>query len=241
MFRQVSVNVEAEVLKLNAIAKCGELNGFHAPTARRVDDLTIEMNFVKTSQSSSSIFRKHVCHRSLENRKACRKLVEECGRALASIHGCLNEAYLSFAASPPLTSNQSVLHCDFGFSNIFLNANSELVVFDPFPDFYTTFETWEIGPRSRDLGMFVSCLVGRVPLSDFLRVRVKRIPELIEEFVGHYNAASDEEIDIDDVIVESSKNAKAYFSKSKKITKRQLGSRLWSRNLKTIQKLLELK
>ena len=241
MFRQVSVDVEAEVLKLNAIAKCGEVNGFHAPTARRVDNLTIEMNFVETSQSSSSVFRNHVCHHSLENRNACRKLVEECGRALATIHGCLNETYQSFAASSPLPANRSVLHCDFGFSNIFLNANSELVVFDPFPDFYSTFETWEVGPRSRDLGMFVSCLVGRVPLSDFLRMRVGRIPELIREFVDHYNAASDEEVDIHDVLAESSKNAKAYFSKSKRIIKRQLGSRLWSRNLKTIQKLLELK
>ncbi len=233
--------MEAEVQKLNAIAKCGNENGFRAPEARRVDDVTIEMNFVETSQSSSSIFRSHVCRCSLENRNACRKFAEECGRVLAAIHDCLNGILQSSMASQSLAADQSVLHCDFGFSNIFLNASSELVVFDPFPDFYSTFETWEISPRTRDLGMFVSCLVGRVPVSDFVFIRVDRIPELIETFVIGYNAVSDEEVSVHDVLVESSKIAKSYFSKNTSGIKRQLGYRLWSRNLKTIRKQLETK
>ena len=238
--REVIKNRDAEIRKLNVIAKCGLANRFAAPNGLEADDVKkIVTNFVATEQRLADLFFSYVCQRNPEAAQNCLHCCVESGRVLAEIHKALsiacecNEEQIKKLEQSEMT----VLHGDFGFSNLYLNAEMELVVFDPFPDFYSTFETWEIGPRTIDLGMIVSCMVGRTNPKTLLTMRLKRIPKLIKALIDSYNEHSKTEVQYFDVFCSARTIANSYFRQNTRGVKRLIGSRLWNRNFSTIKQL----
>lgn len=240
--RQVIANRDEELLKLNLIAECGIETGFSSPTAwkHKTDQAKIVMNRIDTVTNSASVFQAYVCHQRKTGKEDCIRMVKECGRALGAIHKQLRAKCPSTVnAQTQLSDSRKVLlHGDFGFSNIHIGINSEIVIFDPFPDLYSTFHTWEVGPRSFDLGMFASCLIGRISPMGLIFLRKNRIPELIIEFIESYNLESDAVVSVDDVLEDAVHIASSYFQKNTKGLKRLIGKRLWGWNLRLVKKSL---
>ena len=61
------------------------------------------------------------------------------------------------------------LHGDFSFANVLFRetekAEPEIVIIDPCANGGSTHHDWEAGPIYVDLGKFLSCLEGQVPIS----------------------------------------------------------------------------
>ncbi len=128
----------------------------------------------------------------------------EAGRVLGVIHRDL-EVEDSEQWSPPAEFRESLkraglsadpvwegtpevcLHGDYGFSNVLWSEETgRIATFDASPDGYSTFAAGLHGPAYLDLGQFVSCLEGRVPLSFYPRIKWKRLDELRSVFLDAY-------------------------------------------------------
>lgn len=131
--------------------------------------------------------------------------VAEAGRVLGAIH-----ANLELESSEPWTPDdafckslervdggglsteweadrQVFLHGDYGFSNVWWSEDTlTIATFDPSPDGYSTFAARIRGPAYVDLGQFMSCLEGRVPLSWHPRLKWGRLEGLRHSFLDAY-------------------------------------------------------
>jgi len=232
--RQVISDRESEIAKLNQLAQAGASHGFIAPRAWESDDEDwIEMERIDLALSSQELFRNAVCRKSDHALGLCSQMVCEAGRVLASIHDVLAR-YQSSDVDRPNT----FLHCDYGFSNTFLDSNNRLVVIDPFPpEYLAAFDIWHVGSRSIDLGMFASCLIGRVRPRDSMAVRTDRIPRLLCNFLDQYNHHANTNISMESVIGAAITAVEAYLKESK-WPKRLLGGMFWMRNLHRIESLI---
>lgn len=81
------------------------------------------------------------------------------------------------------------LHADYGFSNVLWSEETQTIAtLDPSPDWYSTFAASLRGPAYVDLGQFVSCLEGRVPLRFYPRIKWRRLDRLRNVFLDAYEA-----------------------------------------------------
>jgi hypothetical protein len=98
-----------------------------------------------------------------------------------------------------LSANPTVpLHGDFCPQNIGYRMERNRVVpvvIDPSPDFVSTFHPWVHGPAYIDVGLFLSCLEGRVSFRHYPRIKWARIPELKEIFLASYNKCAERPVD----------------------------------------------
>ncbi len=138
-------------------------------------------------------------------------LIRSCGEALGEIHKGLDinptTEWRAPEGFPELihridgsdvqafmkTCPKACLHSDFGFSNIAVmnqDGQDRIVVLDAVPNEYTVFEPIERGPVYVDIGLFASCLDGRVPLNCYTRIKWNRIPEIKEAFYAGYEAVT---------------------------------------------------
>ena len=237
--RTVIADRDLEIEKLNHLADCAEANGFVSPRAWPADDpVLIEMDRIQINDSSQNVFRKAVCEGNAKSVETCAAMVVEAGRVLALVHRHFKSCQESMADAEASGSIQDCwLHADYGFSNLHLTSDGNLVVLDPFPQFQTTFDIWHYGSRVLDLGMFASCLIGRLGAKDLISIKTQQLPQLLHGFVDSYNAHSECQVTMDSVIEQSIVTINAYFKQSK-LTKRILGNFVWNRNLNKIRRLL---
>jgi hypothetical protein len=88
------------------------------------------------------------------------------------------------------------LHGDYGFSNVLWSPDTgKIAILDPSPDGYSTFVAGLRGPAYVDLGQFVSCLEGRVPLWFYPRIKWGRLDVLRGVFLDAYEKESGSIVD----------------------------------------------
>ena len=89
------------------------------------------------------------------------------------------------------------LHCDFGFSNIFINLarlragqGVRLWVIDPSPNYFTTFAVNSKGPAEIDIANLVACMHGLFPLYRQVACDWSRSSILLGQLIAGYEAES---------------------------------------------------
>ena len=235
VLRNTIDNREQEIDKLNVIANCAAQNNFIAPRAWPcVRDGIIAMQKIDLIRNVREPYAYFTCKSHHHGREAALYMVLESGRVLALIHSALSNHMKILE-----TDKLSALHGDFGFSNIFLNRESKLVVLDPFPDFYSSFNVWEVGNRSKDLAMFASCLLGRLPVSQLIKLRPEKVHFLLSEFLESYNSTARTAVTLPELLTEARRVASCYFnSSSVGVLKSKLGFAVWLRNYEFLQSKL---
>ena len=212
VFRTVVSDRASEIKKLNQLSAIGKEHGFVSPQAWEADqEDRIATEKIEIVQSSQSLYSAAVCKHDKNSIVACQSMVDHAAKSLAAIHEHLNETGNNQSDSGSTTV---LLHCDYGFSNIHLDSKQQLVILDPFPQYSDT-EIWETGPRSFDLGMFASCLIGRVSPKNLMSLNIDLAKELLILFLKQYNLASDTKVPAQDVFEHASRITTRYFSNSR--------------------------
>ncbi|RYH00250.1 MAG: hypothetical protein EON58_00805 [Alphaproteobacteria bacterium] len=199
---KVVENVDAVAEKYAAFYRLGQRFSFHAPSVLSVDRaagaLHLERIFYAASLRdlySDAIYRSE--YREMEG------LLFTVGRALANIHlNLTQEAAVDWVApttlknrlseygynidhSPPV--RRAILHGDFGYSNLFLRTDGQLVILDPCPDGIVTHGCWERAPVYVDIGRMLSCLEGAaLPLRAIVRLNTATICRMQRTFLDGY-------------------------------------------------------
>lgn len=86
-----------------------------------------------------------------------------------------------------------VLHGDYSFTNVCISrehGQSELCIIDPCPNGGSTFNMFEQGPRYVDIGIFVACLWGQIPIWHALRMRKGVSTKLTDAFLRGYEVTA---------------------------------------------------
>jgi hypothetical protein len=84
-----------------------------------------------------------------------------------------------------------VLHCDYGFSNIFFTSHSEVpVILDASPNGYTTFSTACRGPAYIDVAHFLACIYCLWWKAKTRRPGVTQLDRLANAYVTGYQEGS---------------------------------------------------
>jgi len=98
-----------------------------------------------------------------------------------------------------LDSPQAFLHCDYSFANIYINRERcfpRLVLFDPSPNYHTTFYPDSYGSVYVDIGVLFSNINGRVPLVNYPGMKWKRLNSIKRAFLAGYGDVSKSMIDL---------------------------------------------
>ncbi|MFN0179402.1 MAG: hypothetical protein ACKVZ0_11430 [Gemmatimonadales bacterium] len=87
---------------------------------------------------------------------------------------------------------QAALHCDYGFGNVHLAAEAmpRIVLLDPSPNYYLTFDPLTVGSVYLDIGTLLGCLWGLVPIRSYLRLDRSRLGPLEQAFVAGYEGVA---------------------------------------------------
>lgn len=137
-------------------------------------------------------------------------VIRDAGRSLAQIHAgltlrstaswkpspCFAAAFSSVHGQPAEASldagPQAVLHGDYGFSNVNVvdqPAGMTIAVIDASANGFVTLRSDLRGPVYIDVGNFVSCIEGLVPLRHYPRMHWGRLPIVREAFLSGYESA----------------------------------------------------
>jgi len=128
------------------------------------------------------------------------ELVASVGRALAHIHDGLdlpsshrNSRSLALKAQLPPGGLEAfapiprvTLHGDFGMSNVAVDADGGLVIYDPEPSRYTSGAVDSIDVPEMDLATFVTCLAGRTRGLGNMWLMRQAYAELSDAFLSAY-------------------------------------------------------
>jgi hypothetical protein len=125
------------------------------------------------------------------------------------------------------------LHGDFGFSNVLWSKDTGmLATLDASPDGYSTFAAGLLGPPYVDLGQFISCLEGRVPLFWYPRMKWDRLDRLRDTFVLAYEKEAGVAVDRETVrrfgfaIAEANFEDRLSFTIARRMASRTLFNKL---------------
>ena len=220
------------VEKLNPVAECGKRTAtFVAPLAWVVDSETIAMDRLSLGMPLQAVYARFARAKPGIVDEGALAIFTAAGRALSSLHQHLRPAAQDLPASGQLVW----LHCDYGFSNLYCGEGGELVVLDPMPLPGTNESAWKAGERSSDLGMFVSCVIGRGGPSLLIRSKPARSAQLLRCFLDAYGIDNRE---LEKVFENARTTTDEYFSNAK-LSKRLLGPPIWRMRLFWVQKELE--
>ena len=201
--------VEAARSKYEAIHQLGLVHGFHAPAVLACDQATGALTLEKVEGITS--LRQHYIGylRDPSAGDGFLSMVRTAGEALAHIHhGLEADSAADWTASPEfeaafaryglapgalMSGPTRLLHCDYGYSNLFVqdlgSGQSRLVVLDPSPDGSTSMRHWLRGPVHLDIGRMLGCLEGAaVPLMLTSRLAPRAVWRAQDAFLGGYEA-----------------------------------------------------
>lgn len=203
-------------LKYDALSRIARSHGFRAPAVVSIDKLrgTITTERIAPLRRVASMYLAYQV--GDVGPETVEPLFFEIGAILARIHGELtNPDCVGWSADAtfqrrlteftnrdvdPSRDPSACLHGDFSFANIFVHqvgsADSELVVLDPCPNGGSTHHDWEVGPVYVDLGNFLSCLEGQVPLRHHHKLHPERSTRLQLTFLRGYESVSGLNLDL---------------------------------------------
>ena len=228
--KHFDVDIKLEHKKADAIYQIGQLSGFDAPKPLKVcnGDSSIIFNRIYNSASIRTTYLDYVKRRVVQAKKF--KEFFEAGRILACIHHHLylpNRTHWRpgkiFAAAfrelgidldAALSSTpQACLHCDYGFSNVNIHPDTrKLVIFDPSANGFVTHNTDEYGTIYIDIGNFLSCLEGLIPLRQQIGVDWRLVTPIKEAFLRGYEQEANCDISRELASFFAYATARCYFS-----------------------------
>lgn len=90
----------------------------------------------------------------------------QAGRVLAwlHLHSSTSDLWVRDLAGDKVCAGQLLLHGDFGFSNVWIGAGTgDIAIIDPLPPAGAAVDPLPVGDPVDDLGLMMSCLLGRLP------------------------------------------------------------------------------
>ena len=223
-------DLESEYEKADAIYKIGQLKGFDVPKPMKVckDDNCIIFSRIYNSKSIRIMYLDYVKRRVSQEKKF--EEFFEAGRVLAYMHhhldlssrSCWQPGKLFIAAFRELGKNLNVevggepevyLHGDYGFSNVDIHLDTKkLVIFDPSANGFVTRRANEFGTIYVDIGNFLACLEGLVPLRQQVSINWQLVPLIKEAFLKGYEQEAEYDINRELASSFAYATAKCYFS-----------------------------
>jgi hypothetical protein len=218
VFKWYRRNVAEEFSKARSLWQVAQQAGFVFPEPIELDEgaSVITYRNLHTNGDWDPIRASYLDYMTGSTRnQAAAQVIAEAGRVLGAIHRDLQLSDPEeWVPTPGMRrslrqagmvdelawreGSQVFLHGDYGFSNVFWSRETgRIATLDPSPDGYSTFAVGLHGPPYVDLGQFVSCLEGRVPLQFYPRMRWIRLEELREVFLDAYEQESGMSIDRD--------------------------------------------
>lgn len=223
-------DLELEYEKADAIYQIGQLKGFDAPKPLKVcrNDDCIVFSRIRNSNSIRTAYLDYI-KRGVSQKKGFEEFCEA-GRVLACIHRYLSlsnrtrwrPGQLFIAAFRELGKDLDVevggepevyLHGDYGFSNVAMHGDTKkIVIFDPSANGFVTKHADEFGTIYVDIGNFLACLQGLVPLTQQVGVDWRLVPPIKEAFLRGYEQEAEYNINRDLASSFAYATAKCYFS-----------------------------
>jgi hypothetical protein len=213
-----SSDVTGEFAKANALWEVAQRSGFVFPEPLDLNEAESVITYRNLeSQGDWEPVRKAYldCMLGDDEDNEAAGVIAAAGRVLGAIH---RELRLGDAEewTPPIEFARSLeragvgderqwkaaeyvcLHADYGFSNVLWSKDTgTIATLDPSPDWYSTFAAGLRGPAYVDLGQFVSCLEGRVPLRYYPRIKWRRLDRLRDVFLDAYETEVGNTVDRD--------------------------------------------
>jgi hypothetical protein len=223
-------NLRIEYKKADAIHQIGQLRGFDAPKPLKVcnGDNSIIFSRIYNYRSIRTTYLDY-----LKRRVGQVKNFEEffeAGRVLACIHNHLSlpnhthwrPGKLFATAFRELGKDldaalegtpQACLHCDYGFSNVNIHPDTKkLAIFDPSANGFVTQRTADFGTIYIDIGNFLSCIEGLIPLRQQIGVDWRLLTPIKEAFLSGYEQEADCDISRELASFFAYATARCYFS-----------------------------
>lgn len=208
-----SHSYENDIEKYAQFYKISQSANFRTPEVIGVEPSshTIHFDYIDDLISIRDHYLCFLSHPVLQDKQTTLNLFKECGKALAFIHkGFSLSQELSW--DPPqkykniihsflspkeismfLETPQTIIHSDFGFSNVLTKGKTdELIIIDCLPNFHTSFHCNEKCSIYIDLANFLSCLDGLIWISPqkFISVYWSRRQLLKDAFLHGYQEQS---------------------------------------------------
>lgn len=221
-FKEFREDIAAEFEKSNQMFEIAKNSGlFNAPKPLAIEPGPSRIVFELMDEPVISIREIYIRHLSSQHGLAVsEQLFEKLGRSLASLHkGFQLDSSTAWKLPRDLctrfgvdevqeferiesTERRVILHCDFGFSNIYIkkrnfdeNNEIELWIIDPSPNYFMTFSTRARGPAEVDIGNLVSCMHGLFPLHRQLGCKWSSASRLLNRLLTGYEDEAAELID----------------------------------------------
>lgn len=155
-------------------------------------------------------------------------IFDRAGSALAELHARLRLTTRSEWKAPAIVAKHepdlsaalldtphAQLHCDFGFSNVFIQLvgnETRLVILDASPNYFMTEAPDTFASVYLDLANFAACLDGLVPMVHYLRIDWQLAAILKGRFLDAYEMTS--RLTLDRTLLQrvTDATARAYFS-----------------------------
>ncbi len=191
-------SLDREVTKATRLYEAGRRHGFVAPQVLRTapSENTITYQMVRGIVPLRDLYLRYMS--GGDDGQQCVATVRLAGATLAVLHRELPATDCIEWAPPPAFAKEArrrlgagwsdrlvatpmaALHCDFGFGNIHLSRDepSTLVLLDPSPNYYLTFDPLTVGSIYVDLATLMACLWGLVPVRHFVRLEWSRLRAL---------------------------------------------------------------
>lgn len=166
------------------------------------------------------------CHLSRDAAGNSRDLIRRAGEVLGHLHAFMPTTTNEWVASKQFCTalkrygwenwdaqlDRATLHGDYSFANVFVEQTTgKIAVIDPCPNGSSSFLPWECGPIYVDIGKFLACLEGQVPLRNQVSLSRKRCNLLQKDFIDGYQCASGKLIDLPTAFAFAYGTAKAQF------------------------------
>lgn len=262
--KYVGGGIEAAGDKYEAVWKVANESGFVAPRliGRDRDRGVLLLERIREAENVGLWYR-----RFLENavdEDSWFDVVAEAGRTLASLHRGL--ANVGAAVWRPPTEFSGALcaygfdgktlrdlptrqlHGDFGFSNVHVRGSPSgefrIVVIDPCADGYSCDDDIVIGPVHLDIGKFILCLEGLLPLRYQFRLRRQAILRSQVAFLDGYERHSPLRVDWEAAFAFAYGLGALYlrraYPRTRSLVRRLLYNRRWKGNASLTTKMAQV-
>lgn len=203
-------DVEVEYSKAVALWNLSKNEDFICPEPLELNDAeqTITYRFLPTQGSLRKQYLNHMKARLTESNAL--ELIKRAGEVLGAIHkGLRLESYRKWEPPGQFCKAMKGLNCsafdtflehcpyalahgDFGFANIeYVDSDyRRIALFDPSPNYFTTFYPHAYAPIYLDIGNFFSSLDGLVPVSNYPMMKWNRLQKLKDAFLLGYRTKS---------------------------------------------------
>jgi hypothetical protein len=192
---------DAAAEKYRRLAALGR-DTFRSPVPRRVADDPARIEFDLLPAKSTVDEALVAALRSGDPMSAV-EISAQVGEALATIHNDLTLPHtVERSRSPALRAqlepgllgrfapvDSVILHGDFGFANIWVDADGGLVVYDPEPSRYTSGAVNSVDFPELDLATLITCLAGRTRGARNVLALRRHFSETSDGFLDAYRAA----------------------------------------------------